>query len=59
MRQMELELGLDETERAQRAIATIDRKTHDEIVVLVAEIIIAVIEGARGKEVDGEPPVQP
>jgi len=59
MRQMKLELGLDETEQAQKMDTKIDRKTQDEVVVLVAEAIIAAIDNAREKEADGEPLIQP
>lgn len=59
MRQIELELVLDEAEQVQSAIAKVDRKTHEEVVALVAEAIIALIESARGKEADSEPAIQP
>ena len=59
MRQMELELGPNEPKQAQRAIVKLDRKTHEEVVVLVAEGIVALIGNARGKEADDEPSVQP
>jgi hypothetical protein len=57
MRQMELDLGPDE--EAKRAAVQLDRPTHDEVMALVAEAIVALIGSAREKEPDGEPSIQP
>jgi hypothetical protein len=59
MRQMELDLGPEEAEEAKRAAVKLDRQTHEEVVALVAEAIVALIENARAKEVDDEPSVEP
>jgi len=59
MPQMELDLGPNEHEEAKRAAVKLDRPTHEEVVALVAEAIVALIGNARGKETGDEPSVQP
>jgi hypothetical protein len=52
MRQMELELCQQDREQANATMVTVDRSTRQQVVVLIAQAMVAVIRSAQRQEAD-------